>query len=149
MAEDQEQARVGVLDTLVGYHLRRASGAFSADFTRTMDGTGMRQVLFAILAVIEANPRISQGAVGRTLAIKRANMVSLVNELIEIGFVDREAAADDRRAFALMVTPAGSEAMERALRLIRSHEERLLGGLTAGQRRTLGALLNRIERSPA
>ena len=56
---------LGKLDDLVGYHLRRASSAFAVDFSRALDGTGMRQVLFAVLSVVIANPGVKQGEVGR------------------------------------------------------------------------------------
>jgi DNA-binding MarR family transcriptional regulator len=96
-----EAANLGDLPVLVGYHLRRASSAFSADFARAVAGTGMRQVLFGILTVVGANPGINQGMVARILGIQRANMVSLINELVDSGAVDRRVSPEDRRAFAL------------------------------------------------
>lgn len=137
----------GVLDTLVGYHLRRTYGIFGSDFAETMEGTGLRQVLFGILSVVAANPGIRQGAAGEALGIQRANMVALINELVAGGLIDRQVAEDDRRAFALTVTPAGDRAMADALDRIRAHEERLLGDLTEDERGVLIALLKRIERA--
>lgn len=136
---------LGVLDELVGYHMRRASAVIGSDFARAIAGTGMRQVLFAILSVITANPGINQGAVGRALGIQRANMVSLVNELVDAGLVLRETAADDRRAFSLNLTPAGEEKVRHTLVRIRAHEDRLLSGLSAAERIQLVDLLARIE----
>src|SRR5688500_12828634 len=82
---DVDNPRIGVLDEIAGYHLRRAFGAMAADFTIAMEGTGLRQVLFAILAVVSSTPGTSQGLVGKVLGIKRANMVALINELIDRG----------------------------------------------------------------
>ncbi|MFN4096080.1 MAG: MarR family winged helix-turn-helix transcriptional regulator, partial [Sphingomonas sp.] len=98
-----EQEQVGALGPLVGYHLRRAFGAFAADFANAMDGTGMRQVLVGILAVVSGSPGINQGAVGRVLGIKRANMVSLINELVDMKLIERVVDTSDRRAFSLTV----------------------------------------------
>ena len=137
----------GVLDTLVGYHLRRAHGTVAADFARAVAGTGMRQVLFGVLSVVEANPGINQGAAGRTLGIQRANMVSLINELVDAGWVGRQVADDDRRAFALNLTEAGRAALARALEQIRAHEESLLGAMSAKERAVLVELLRQIERT--
>jgi DNA-binding MarR family transcriptional regulator len=136
---------LGALDGLVGYHLRRASSVVAADFSRAIGGTGMRQVLFGILSIIKASPGINQGNVGRALGIQRANMVSLVNELVDRDLVRREVAADDRRAFALSLTDAGEAMVEDCLEKIRQHEERLLSDLSAAERKTLIALLCRIE----
>ncbi|MEO9133236.1 MAG: MarR family transcriptional regulator [Sphingomonas sp.] len=142
---DDEEAPLGVLEQLAGYHLRRASGAFGADFARAVEGTGMRQVLFGILSVVGANPGINQGAAGRSLGIQRANMVTLINQLADVGLLDRQTAADDRRALALSLTAAGETMLEECLARIEVHEEHMLAGLTAAERRTLIGLLTKIE----
>lgn len=142
---EDEEAPLGALDHLVGYHLRRASGAFGTDFARAMEGTGMRQVLFGILSVVGANPGINQGAAGRSLGIQRANMVTLINQLSDIGLLDRQTAAEDRRALALSLTPAGETMLKECLERIEAHEEQMLAGLTAAERRMLITLLAKIE----
>ena len=140
-----EATALGPLDELIGFHLRRAFSAIGNDFTRAMAGTGMRQVLFGILSVISANPGINQGNVGKALGIQRANMVTLVNELVDRGFVLRQVAAEDRRALSLTLTPAGAAIVEQTLARIRRHEERMLAGLSEADRRRLVDLLRRIE----
>lgn len=139
-----ETVELGPLNELVGYHLRRASAALGSDFTRSVEGTGMRQVLFGILSVVSANPGINQGNVGRALGIQRPNMVTLVNELIQRGLVERIVDSDDRRAFALTLTHAGETVMAETLARIREHEERMLVDLSATERATLNALLDRL-----
>ena len=108
-----------------------------------MEGTGLRQVLFGILSVIKANPGVNQGTAGRALGIQRANMVSLINELSDAGLIDRQVAEDDRRAFALTVTPEGERAVEAASLRIHAHEDRLLAGLSQEERQQLMILLTR------
>src|SRR5688572_24806313 len=114
----REQVSIGALAPLAGYHLRRASGAFAADFTAAMDGSGLRQVPFAVLSVVAANPGINQGTVGRILGIKRANMVALINELVDKGLIDRAVDANDRRAFSLVLTSSGDAALTDAVQRI-------------------------------
>jgi DNA-binding MarR family transcriptional regulator len=143
-------SRIGVLEELVGYHLRRSSGAFGADFHVAMEGTGLRQVLFGILSVVSSSPGTNQGTVGRLLGIKRANMVSLINELTDLGLLDRVADPQDRRALSLTITKAGAERLEEGLKRIRNHEKRMLADFTEGEKRILLELLRRIEaRGPA
>lgn len=138
--------RIGLLAPLVGYHLRRASGAFSADFADALTDTGIRQPLFAILAVVDANPGIKQGVVGNILGIKRANMVSLINELTERGLVERLVAPEDRRAFSLMLTGDGRAMLMECARRIEAHEARMLAGFSEGEREMLLGLLRRVAR---
>ncbi len=141
-----EHEDVGVLGPLVGYHLRRAFGAFASDFSAAMEGTGMRQVLVGILATVSSSPGINQGAVGRILGIKRANMVSLINELIDAGLIVRDVDPTDRRAFALGITDAGRAKLNDCVVRIEAHEHRMLAGFTDAERATLLELLGRIER---
>ena len=135
----------GGLSPLVGFHLRRASGEFALDFRSAVEGTGMRQVLVGILAIVDANPGINQGAVGKILGIKRANMVSLINELVDAGLVAREVSPGDRRAFSLTLTEAGEAMRKDCITRIQAHEEHMLAGLSAEERAVLLKLLGRIE----
>lgn len=137
--------RPGLQEALTGYHIRRASSVFAADFTAAMAGTGMRQVLFGVLSVVATNPGISQGRVGTALGIQRANMVSLANELIERGLMQRTVAADDRRAFALTLTPAGEAMAVDAIERIGRHEDALLADLSSAERMLFTRLLQRIH----
>lgn len=145
MANDPyDDLRPGLQEALTGYHLRRASSAFATDFNAAMAGTGMRQVLFGVLSVVATNPGISQGRVGQALGIQRANMVSLANELIERGLMQRTVVPDDRRAFALSLTPAGDALAIECLTRIGQHEDALLADMSTAERTLLERLLRRI-----
>lgn len=141
--DNANSAREGLYE-LTGYQLRRVSNVFSAHFAQAMTGTGLRQVLFGILSVIDANPGINQGAVGRVLGIQRANMVSLINDLVDRGLIDRQTADDDRRAFTFTLTTQGHRTLADALRRVEAHEVELLASLTPAEQRTLVTLLKRI-----
>ncbi|PVX29107.1 MarR family winged helix-turn-helix transcriptional regulator [Sphingomonas pokkalii] len=141
-----EQPHLGALESLVGYRLRRAWSAFSADFAAAMEGTGLRQVPLAVLSIIAANPGINQGATGRALGIKRANMVALINELVEKQWIERATDANDRRALTLTLTTAGEAVMAEALQRIEGHENRMLSDMQPEERSLLLDLLSRIER---
>ncbi len=133
------------LGRLVGYRLRRASAVFASDFAVTLDGTGIRQIPMGILAVVADNPGINQGTVGRLLGIKRANMVPLINELIEAGLILRETDPSDRRAFTLDMSAEGQRTLTDCIARIEGHEERLLADFTDAEKATLLDLLERIE----
>ena len=147
MAEASKQhSGIGKLAPLVGYHLRRAHGAFVVDITEALEGTGMCQVLLGILAVVSNQPGINQGAAGRILDIKRANMVSLINELVAAQMVYRVVDPQDRRAFSLNVTEKGEQMLQDCLARIARHEKRMLAGFNDADIEHLRNLLSRIER---
>lgn len=142
---EQDAVGLGGLTDLAGYHLRRASNAFGSDFARALAGTGMRQVTLGILSVIAANPGVNQGSVGKVLGIQRANMVALINELVDAGLIDRQTSKADRRAFELSVTAQGKAKLAESMKHIAAHEERMLAGLSGADRAMLIDLLGRIE----
>jgi DNA-binding MarR family transcriptional regulator len=140
----QGAGKPDLLDTLVGYRLRRASGRMMADFAISMAPLALRPVLFAMLCTIRANPGIIQMGLGTELGIQRANLVPLVNELSARGLIERRPAPNDRRAFALHLTPAGEQLLAEAELLVLAHEERMLAGLTRAERAKLLGLLAKI-----
>lgn len=147
MAEASKQHNgIGKLAPLVGYHLRRAHGAFVVDITEILEGTGMRQVLLGILAVVSHQPGINQGAAGRILDIKRANMVSLINELVASQMLYRLVDPQDRRAFSLNLTEKGETMLEDCLQRIAHHEKRMLANFSDTEAEQLRSLLSRIQR---
>lgn len=137
------EIEIGVLENLVGYHLRRASTVVGNDFALALDG--IRQVLFAILSIVKHNPGINQGAVGRALGIQRANMVSLINELVDRALVDRKTSPEDRRAFSLTLSADVEAMFDDCVARINAHEEALLSDLSGDERAVLIDLLSRIE----
>lgn len=142
---ERDAPALGVLDSFVGYHLRRSSAVFAADFKRVIGEFGLRQVPFAVLTMIARYPGTNQGAIGRALGIQRANMVALVGDLLEQGLVARSEAVEDRRAFALTVSAKGNEMLRVALARVDEHEKLLLANFSDIERQILITLLARIE----
>ena len=140
----QTGGKPDLLDTLVGYRLRRASGRMMTDFAASMAPLALRPVLFAMLCTIRANPGIIQMGLGTELGIQRANLVPLVNELTARELIERRPAPNDRRAFALHLTPAGEQLLAEAEGMVLAHEERMLARLTKAERARLLELLAKI-----
>ena len=145
MVLSRKPLSIGRLASLAGYHLRRASRIFVIDFRDEVEGTGMRQVLVGILAVVEANPGINQGTVGAVLGIKPANMVPLIDELVARSLLDRCVTPANRRALSLTTTPDGDAMIVKCMDLITPHEARLLASFSEVERQTLLDLLSRIH----
>lgn len=144
-----KNARLGRLEALLGFHLRRSSGVFRRDFEQAVEGLDLRQVSLAILSVISANPGIKQGAIGALLDIKRSNMVNQIAELVDRGLVIRAGDPNDRRAIVLALTAKGTTLLETALARIEAHEDRLLRGFTDAERGLLVQMLERIAANGA
>jgi DNA-binding MarR family transcriptional regulator len=77
------------------------------------------------MLIIHENPGLKQQEVGQTLSIQQPNLVSLVNELVNEGLVQRTVNADDRRSYSLVLTPAGRQRLGQASRAHAENERRL------------------------
>jgi DNA-binding MarR family transcriptional regulator len=141
-ADDDVQTEF--LSSVCGYNLHRATYRLATDFLRSLANTGMRPVLVSILSVVDENPGISQGAVGVTLGIARANIAPLMSELQTLKLLRRTRHKSDRRVFAIRLTSEGERVLRECKARIRAHENRMLRNLTDGEREALIAALNKI-----
>lgn len=70
-----------------------------------------------------------------------------VNTLMKRKFVERVANADDRREFALRLTPKGKSLYEELIPRLLRREQEILSCLSAPERKAFGLLLGKIETS--
>ena len=145
MTDPSSGTDTSAINALLGYRLRRASAAMMADFAGVFAPMGLRTSLLAALLLIDSNPGIIASEVGAILAIKRANMVPLVNELEAAGLIAREPAPDDRRATALRLSPKGAALLPEIKRRLAEHEARFASRMTAAEHALLIDLLGRLQ----
>jgi DNA-binding MarR family transcriptional regulator len=81
------------------------------------------------------------------LCIDAKNVVLLLNELEDAGYLVRRRDTEDRRRHRVVITDAGRAALERAGRALQAIEDEILRGLDAEERATLRDLLTRALRT--
>lgn len=136
--------RLGFLDTLIGYHLRRAQVGLFQHFARTVGRAGLTPGQLGVIATIGANPGLSQTRLGHALGIDRSTMVALIDALERRGLVVRESSPHDRRSHALRLSGQGTELVGRLEEAVRAHESDWAGTLSVAERRQLVELLRRL-----
>lgn len=141
---DDDELDFDVLVSLVGYHLRRAQVAVFSDFAGQMAGEQITPGQFGVIALIGANPGLTQSALARAVGIERSTMVAVIDTLESRGIVDRRASPVDRRSYALVLTGTGQEMLARLKPMVADHEARIGGGLTDDERRQLIRLLQKL-----
>jgi DNA-binding MarR family transcriptional regulator len=67
----------------------------------------VRPVLLTTLTLISRNEPIRQSALGKALEMKRANVVTLLDELQQRVLIRRVPALDDRRSYVVELTDKG------------------------------------------
>jgi len=114
---------------------------------RAMDayeGTGLRPYHHAILLVLDQDSVETQGAIGDALGYDKGQLVGLLDELEEQGFVERKRDPNDRRRHVVRMTAEGKRALKRLRTLARRLDDDFLAPLSDDERAHLHALLLRL-----
>ena len=135
----------GILDELLGYHLRRAQAAVFNDFMRTMAEDQITPGQFGVLTLIDRNPDLNQSALARVLGIERSTMVAVIDRLEERRLVARHESVSDRRSNVLGLTARGKALLAAAKPKVRRHEKHIAAGLEPGEVTALVDFLRRIS----
>jgi len=113
----------GILNTLNGYRLRRAQMNFFSKFSEVCSDLGISPGLFAIIAIVERNPGLTQTAVAQALGNDRSAMVSAVDKLEKMDILKRRPAKNDRRSYALFMTKYGETFFQTVSARVMEHEQ--------------------------
>jgi DNA-binding MarR family transcriptional regulator len=133
-----------VLPGLLGYQLRQAQLSVFRDFEEHVGVLGVSPGRVGVLALIEANPGVTQGELARAVGLDRSTMVPLLDGLEKRGILERRRGAD-RRTNGLWLTPSGRRMLVEVKRRIGAHEERIAARLSRAERAQLVALLRKLQ----
>lgn len=142
----QAKSRVdfGILDTLVGFHIRVAQVAVYADFLRSVPVAGFTPGQFAIIVLIDRNPNITQQLLAESLGADKSTLVARLHVLEQRGVIERVRASTDRRANWLRLTRLGKATLKRMLDFVVQHERRIGERLSIDESAQLVELLRKI-----
>jgi DNA-binding MarR family transcriptional regulator len=133
------------LDDILGYNLRRAHGVQRQRFSAVFSRYRIRPVQLAILGLIHERRTLRQGELARALDIKRANIVTLIDELEQRSLIVRRPERTDRRSRALELTTAGQRLTAELLDLHARLEQNVVEHLGPRDRDQLLRLLKRFR----
>jgi DNA-binding MarR family transcriptional regulator len=126
-----------VLDTHLGYFVRRLQVWVFQDLIRELASIEIRPAQFSVLVVVGANRGLSQAELAAFLGIERARLARLLHRLEARGLIQRMPSAADGRRHALQLTAPGRTLLTRAKALAARHERRLIERLGAERHRII------------
>ena len=135
----------GVLDTLVGYALRRAQIRMTEAFDARLGDQGITTQRFSALVLISANPGLKQTQLAAIMGIARSGALAIVEALTEQDLIERRPAPGDARAQALYLSPEGERRLPQIIEAVHAHDRELVSSFSAEEVETLKALLDRIR----
>ena len=134
----------GILESLLGYHARRASLAVVGRFMEHMAPHGLRPVDFSVLTLIAQNPGITSRQICAALDILPPNLVGMIKALDKRGLIERHPHPTDRRAQGLHLSPAGKKLQKSAQTTATALESDVASRLSAKELDTLKGLLRKV-----
>ncbi len=108
---------------------------------------GMDLRLLMALSYLADHDGAPQHELVDALCMDAKNVVLLLNELEDYGYLVRRRDSEDRRRHRVQITTAGRQALQRAAQAQQDIEDDVLQALDADERATLWKLLTRAVRS--
>jgi len=108
------------------------------------EGTGLSPFHYAVLALLEEDPRETQAAIADALGYDRSHVVRLLDELEERDLVVRKRDPEDRRRHVVKMTPEGRKMLAKLRAIVARLEDHFLAPLDRDERAALHTLLVRL-----
>ena len=124
--------------------LKRLGFAVKERSHAAFEGTGLQPQHHAVLSLLDEGARETQGTIADALGYVRSQLVGLLDELEERGFVERRRDPDDRRRHLVSLTPEGKRALGELRTTSKRVEKEFLEPLDADERRQLQSLLAKL-----
>jgi DNA-binding MarR family transcriptional regulator len=138
----------GRLFDFTGYRIKLAYSLVFQTFNEMFSELNLAFGQYSVLVLIGLNPGLSQLALANAAGLDGSTIVPITNRFARLGWIRRVRRQDDRRVYAVRITPAGQTILDKAARLIEAHDRQLLAPFTERERTTLMNLLGRIVNNP-
>ncbi|WP_235863364.1 MarR family winged helix-turn-helix transcriptional regulator [Ureibacillus sinduriensis] len=102
---------------------------------------------YGVLLFIQGNPYSSQKDISENLKIDRTTMVSHIDHLETLGFVERSKNPNDRRSYSLLITEKGNDVLDSRLEFLNHIELEVLTPLNPNEKQLLKDLLVKVWKS--
>ena len=135
-----------LLPGLIGYQLRLTQLAIFNDFGKSLSDQAISPGRFGVLALIAANPGLTQSRLALATQLDRSTMVAVIDQLEARSLVERRAAPNDRRSNALWLTEAGKKLLRTMKQRVKAHETHITAALGEQDAARLIEMLSRIRK---
>lgn len=138
---------LGPLPELVGYNLRKAQVVLFQNFQSAVAPHDITPGQFGVLIMIKENEGLSQSDLGSAVGIDRSTMVAVIDRLESRGLVVRAPSPNDRRSYALRLSPEGQRLMEDLIPRVKAHDQSMVKDLSKEEQAQLIDFLRRMAKA--
>jgi DNA-binding MarR family transcriptional regulator len=134
----------GVLDSLMGYAIRRAQIKTYETFIMALEPWGITPPRFSAMVIVSLNPGLKLTQLAKIMGIARSGAVILVDALEELGYMERQPAPEDRRAFSLALTEKGKQDLVQISQIVTEQDKQVIQPLSTSEQQELHRLLIKL-----
>jgi DNA-binding MarR family transcriptional regulator len=107
---------------------------------------GSSAARYSLMSYIASHDRVRSADIIKAFALAPRTVTEAIDALEAEGLVQRRAAAVDRRAKVIILTPVGAKLFRRLEPIWETFGQRLLSALPAGERKQFGNMLVKLVR---
>lgn len=127
-----------------GFLLGKVLQQMETKFAEGLEPYEINARQYGVLLFINENPFSSQKDISENLQIDRTTMVSHIDHLETLGFVERTRNTNDRRSYSLLITPKGNEVLDSRWEFLINTELEVLAPLNNQEKQLLKEFLVKI-----
>ena len=116
---------VNPMDRFVGYKIRRIKHAIISELNDILSGFELRIMDFAVLSILETNPKIYQNEITRLVGAEPPALVLSLDRLEKANYLYRQLSPADRRLRTLHLTPEGKKLIKKVTTKVEQQERRI------------------------
>jgi DNA-binding MarR family transcriptional regulator len=99
---------------------------------------------FGMLMILAAEEPIAQNELGERAGVDPSTMVARMDALVDRGLVERVRSSEDRRSYAIRLSPEGRAVLKALRRRAKAHGDRFFAPLSERERLELHRLLTKL-----
>jgi len=141
---NSESIDFSTLNSFLGFHLRLAQVKLFQHFQLRLANFDITPGQSGLLILIRDHSGISQSALARAVRVERATLGQTVDVLVKRKLVLRARNNSDRRAYALRLTDAGQEYVNKLIPAIHAHEAEITQSFNKRDLQQLHQLLRQL-----
>ncbi|MDM5312597.1 MarR family winged helix-turn-helix transcriptional regulator [Peribacillus frigoritolerans] len=130
-----------------GFLLGKALQQMESKFAEGLIPFDINSRQYGVLLFVQENPYSSQKDISENLQIDRTTMVSHIDHLETLGFVERTRNPNDRRSYSLLITEKGNDVLDSRWVFLTNVESEVLAPLNQQERELLKDFLVKIWRT--
>lgn len=134
----------GLLPSLTGFALRRASLLDFGSFGEAVGDKAITPLRYSVLEVVGANPGLPQVQLAEILGLSKPAATIAIDFWEARKCLARRKDTQDRRQYGISLTAVGRETLAELQRLVRAHDTELTSNLTDKELEDLRSTLRKI-----